>query len=347
MSRLARITFRQSGVGLVELMVALVLGLFVTAGVTSMFVQNKGSYNQDERNARMQESARYALQLLARDLSMVGFWGGVVSSGQDITGAAALSAPANDCGATDAFGATGGVPWLYNTRQAIQYFKAVDSSSDPTGEFPCLSSGSGYSYRAGTNVVSVKHVAGVAKTTHPATDNGHVFIRTVGAGGALRISPTTSGNPDTPPTGQQDWEYEVSVYYVATNSTTGVPWLRRRHLTDNAGTPTIEDEGELTEGIEQFHVQFGIDTDGDGIPNQYSSDPTDAQLQTAVSARLYVLVRSSEQDFSYTDNKIYTLGDLSVNGGNAFNDRFYRRVYTTTVQLRNTQYQLILQGATA
>ncbi|HYE35758.1 PilW family protein [Methylocaldum sp.] len=332
MSRLMHTTFRQSGVGLVELMVALVLGLFVTAGITSMFVQNKGSYNQDERNARMQESARYALQLLARDLSMVGFWGGVVSSGSDISDPGSTDLPiTQDCGAS-------GVRWAFNPVQSIQYFKPANSSAVPSTEFQCVVNGTGYSYKANTSVLSVKHVAGVS-TTLP--ESGRVYVRTVGASGNLVKSDGTAT-----PSGQQDWQYEVNIYHVA-NDSSGIPWLRRKYLTHSGGTPTMEDEGQLAEGIEQFHIQFGIDTDGDGIPNQYLSDPTDTQLQTAVSARIYVLVRSSDQDFSYTDNKIYTLGDLSVNGGNAFNDRYYRRVYTTTVQLRNTQYQLLLQGATA
>lgn len=327
MSRLIHTTtFRQSGVGLVELMVALVLGLFVTAGVTSMFVQNKGSYNQDERNARMQENARYALQLLARDLSMAGFWGGVVSSGADITdpGSGTLQITA-DCGVS-------GVRWAFNPTQAMQYVRSGDA---PNTEFACIEAGT---YKTGTSALSIKHVAGVS-TTSP--ESGHVYVRTVGASGNLINSDGTAT-----PTGLQDWQYVVNIYYIATDAN-GIPWLRSKYLTKNGTQPTIQDEGQLAEGIEQFHIQFGIDTDGDGIPNQYLSNPTDTQLQTAVSARIYVLVRSSDQDFSSPPNdKIYTLGDLAVNGGNAFNDRFYRRVYTTTVQLRNTQYQLILQGAT-
>ena len=43
----------------------------------------------------------------------------------------------------------------------------------------------------------------------------------------------------------------------------------------------------LAEGIEDFHVQFGIDTDADGYANQYVSSPTLAQIEGVVSARVY------------------------------------------------------------
>ncbi|MGX2033045.1 PilW family protein [Methylocaldum gracile] len=345
MSRLIHTTtFRQSGVGLVELMVALVLGLFVTAGVTSMFVQNKGSYNQDERNARMQENARYALQLLARDLSMAGFWGGVVGSGSDIDSSGPSTAGT-------------GAAWAYNLASTIDYFVPSVAAPAPTSRFAWFSVPSGSSYKSNTNILAVKHVSGV-NYQNPSTPPAGVYVSTVGAGGTLA---TRDGVTQTP-AGMQDWEYQSHMYYIATDDTTGVPWLRRKHLVN--GAMSEQGEGELVEGIEFLYVEFGIDTDGDGIPNRYLSNPSATQLQTAVSARISLLVRSSDQDFSSpADDKTYLLVDADgdgaydsgvdvsvngiLNGGNAFNDHYYRRMYTTTVQLRNTQYQLLLQGATA
>ena len=61
-----------------------------------------------------------------------------------------------------------------------------------------------------------------------------------------------------------------------------------------------------------------------------------AELQDAVSTRIYLLARSVEAVPRYTNSKIYRLGDLTLG---PFNDRFYRRVYTTTVLLRNPAAQ--------
>ena len=84
--------------------------------------------------------------------------------------------------------------------------------------------------------------------------------------------------------------------------------------------------------MEQFNVQFGIETDTDVVANQYKSKPTAAEMQQAVSARIYVLVRSVSIDPLYDSTKSYVLGDLTVA---AANDNFYRRVFSTTLQLRN------------
>jgi type IV pilus assembly protein PilW len=53
-----------------------------------------------------------------------------------------------------------------------------------------------------------------------------------------------------------------------------------------------------------------------------------------VSARVYVLARTLRPDPTYTNDKTYTLGDRVVG---PFNDRFYRRVFTTTVMVRNVK----------
>ncbi|MGQ9659628.1 MAG: PilW family protein [Thermochromatium sp.] len=60
------------GFSLTELMVALALGLLVTAAVIGVFLSNQQIHRQNEGLARMQESARYAFEVLARDLREAG-----------------------------------------------------------------------------------------------------------------------------------------------------------------------------------------------------------------------------------------------------------------------------------
>jgi type IV pilus assembly protein PilW len=63
---------RQRGFSLVELMVALVLGLLVIGGVGGVFLSQRELYRQNENLARMQENARYAFEVMARSLREVG-----------------------------------------------------------------------------------------------------------------------------------------------------------------------------------------------------------------------------------------------------------------------------------
>src|SRR6267143_5219644 len=83
---------RQRGFNLVELMVALMLGLFITAAMISIFVSGNSNYKQDDRFSRMQENGRYALNVLADELGMAGFWGGEKKA------SAIVSALSTSCG---------------------------------------------------------------------------------------------------------------------------------------------------------------------------------------------------------------------------------------------------------
>jgi type IV pilus assembly protein PilW len=63
---------RQRGVTLIEVLVALTLGLFITAAVLSVFLSNRQAFRQTENLSRLQENARIAFEFLARDLREAG-----------------------------------------------------------------------------------------------------------------------------------------------------------------------------------------------------------------------------------------------------------------------------------
>jgi type IV pilus assembly protein PilW len=62
----------QAGFTLVELLVALALGLFVLIGLTSVFIAVKQSFRFQETSGRLQEDAAFALDTISRDLRMAG-----------------------------------------------------------------------------------------------------------------------------------------------------------------------------------------------------------------------------------------------------------------------------------
>ncbi len=65
----------QLGFTLIELMVSLVLGLVIVGGATSLIVANRHSYRTNEALSQVQESARTAFELLARDVREAGITG--------------------------------------------------------------------------------------------------------------------------------------------------------------------------------------------------------------------------------------------------------------------------------
>ena len=67
-----RAPHRVRGLSLVELMVALVLGLLVTGGMIQLFGTAKLTFLTSDASARVQENGRFTMELLKRDLRMAG-----------------------------------------------------------------------------------------------------------------------------------------------------------------------------------------------------------------------------------------------------------------------------------
>ncbi|MEO1079840.1 MAG: PilW family protein [Pseudomonadota bacterium] len=65
----------QRGLSLIELMVALTIGAFLVLGVTTVFLANKDSANLENSLARLQENARFALDMMRDDLYGTQFLG--------------------------------------------------------------------------------------------------------------------------------------------------------------------------------------------------------------------------------------------------------------------------------
>jgi type IV pilus assembly protein PilW len=66
---------RNRGLSLVELMVAITLGLLLTAGMIQLFNSSKVTFQTNDGIARVQENGRFALELLKRELREAGSFG--------------------------------------------------------------------------------------------------------------------------------------------------------------------------------------------------------------------------------------------------------------------------------
>lgn len=329
----------QRGLSLIEFMIALVLGALVLLGTVSLFQQSRSSSAQDEQVARMQENGRYALRLLSRELAMMGYWGGMLETSA-ITYANVTGGITADCNSG----------WVLDFAPAIEVGDNVTSSS-----YSCISDAE---ILDGTDMFAIKRVAdspalsNVDGTTYvddpndpldpndPGADplvDGSIYLKTNTSVAAMFDA---SGNKYKDLVGLVDnygvWAYLPQIYYVRPYSTTdgggnpadNIPTLVREFLVGKSMQAQ-----PLVDGIENLQIEFGIDgTDADLAPDYYTAAPSSTELGEAVSARIYLLVRSIDPVAGYTNDKTYQLGSQTVA---AANDNFYRRVYSTTVQLRN------------
>lgn len=60
--------YRQSGLTLVELMISITLGLLVVLAATALLVSSKTAYTSQDDGTRLQDSGRYALEIIGRAL---------------------------------------------------------------------------------------------------------------------------------------------------------------------------------------------------------------------------------------------------------------------------------------
>jgi type IV pilus assembly protein PilW len=318
-----RNTHRQSGFTLIELMIAMVLGLMVMGGVVTLFAQSQRSFQVDKDVSSMQAEARFALQEIARDLRMAGFVSDPLNPASIFPDAGL--AVGIDCGVAVQ------PNWIYGLRDGvtgeINTVTTVDNATagTATASYACITGGE---LRPTTDVLGTKRVVG--NTTAVANLlPGAVYIRANGSFGRMYINGAVPGVPVP----FNDWEYRPHIYYIRNFTTVagdGIPSLCRKVLAWGA-PPTMQTEC-IAQGVEDLQVEFGLDPDGDGNVNAYMSNPTLTQMQQAVSARVYLLVRTVEADFSYTDSRSYAVGNAPAY---APADNFHRRLYEITVPIHN------------
>lgn len=316
---------RQKGFTLVELMIAMAVGVLLLLGLATLFSQNKRSYLQNEDIARLQEDGRYALEELARDIGTAGFFAELVDPSSVEPLENSLNG-APDCGVPTAAPA----PWIYTIGDGGLVNNAlavVDNAATAAAAaaFPCMNAGE---LVAGADVIAVKRVVG-AETAVPLANR--VYIQENGTRGIVYQNAANIAPPIPAP--NRNWEYSPRIYYIrnfAQAAGDGIPTLCRKMLVPGV-PPTLGDEC-IAQGIENVQLEFGIDTDADGSANVYVTNPTLVQLQQVAAVRILVLGRSVRADPSYTNPKTY---QMSNEPAFAPGDNFYRRVFSSTVVVRN------------
>ena len=304
-----------TGFSLVELMVAMVMSLFLSAGLFSMFTMSATNVTTTSQFNQLQENGRVALVLIERDISQMGFMGDM--TGTDFILGTNTQIPAggvnNDCVGAGANNASlpNNIPSHF--RRLWGYESGVSANF-----FDCLNG-----VNSGTDVLQIKRFIGPA-TTSPnittryyaaATPNQAVFFAGISAWPVL---------PNA-----RFWEYQHHIYYIANDD--DIPVLRRRTLSVNNG---MANEDQLVEGVENIRFLYGFDNDGDNTADSFMpvQNVTDLMwdneiFQRLVAIRVFVLIRAIEADNHYTNNTNYTLGDKTIL---APNDHFRRKVVSTT-----------------
>lgn len=321
-------------------MVAVTIGLLLMAGLVSLVVNTNRSYGELAKASRQLENGRYAVQLLETDIQHAGFYGEFYQLGSL---PAALPSPC----ATD----------LADLRTAlplpIQGYNGAATSPIPA----CVSYAN---YQPNTDILIIRRAATVATSSLASLTSGEVYLQTRGDTSVLNVAANPPASTTSFNLKRKDGitladirKYHVSIYFISPCSVPSgsdcdgsadggnpIPTLKRLDLTTN-GSGLVMTTTPLVEGIENLQVEYGIDRDGDGAPNETAVGDNDAYAQApadktewsnVVSVRLFLLARNIEPTPGYADAKTYNLG---LAGSFTPGGTYKRHVFSAVVRLIN------------
>jgi type IV pilus assembly protein PilW len=339
---------KQTGFSLVELMIAMTLGLVTIGAVGWVYLGTSQTYRSQDALARLQEGARYAFEVIGNDVRMTG---------------------ANACYSSSQANVING----FDTRWYTNLFDMPLSAEEFDG-----GSGSDTEFSDALRVVRAdvsreyivnSHTAPTFTLTSShdleagalmvATDCNNVAMFQASAAAGTQVSHGTAGSPGNSisnlgsggsaismPQGSRLYRVSASSYFIDTNPA-GEPALYRSRPVGVNATPTAE---ELVEGVEDLQVAFAVDSDNNGEADFFDPDGdgdpylTGDQVSAAgalgatpaerwervESVRISLLIRTSE------DNVIPSAQTLTYNGAPlAPGDRRLRRVFTHVIKVRN------------
>jgi len=334
----------QKGISLVELMIAMILGLVLMAGIIEIFISSKQMYRVQDARARLQENGRFAMQLLTNKIRVA-----------DYNGCNTRAASVSTNGAiTNTLNNSSDYVWNFST--AIQGAEATG----PNLWTPSLDT-SVTSPVSGSDVLTLRGISNptIRVTAHPGgSPPGSANIKVSGGSGLNQfdivmvsdclasaifqitqinssagddniVHNTALGTPGNATkilgknyTGAEIVKLVTTSYYIRNNGS-GEPSLYQRVLND---APQ-----EMVEGVESMQVLYGVDTDGDESANKYIAANTVSDWNNVKSVRVSLLLRTLEDNLTVDGPQQYLFNNATV----IPTDRRLRAVFTRTATLRN------------
>ena len=329
---------KQKGLTLLELMIAVVLGIFITGGMIQLFVNSKQNYRVQESLSRLQENGRFAMNFIAHDIRMASYWGCLKNG---------LESTTNGLDTADA-------SYDNNYHSFTQGILGGEGDADP--DTLTLRG----AFNNGITVIAPLPSAQLSDPITVSTNNGLVegdivLISDCSQADIFQITnanPGTSGtvahtientlepgnaniaDPGCGPTTQclsRIYQDDAAIYKISTIAYSiqdGASGERALFRKIDGGT-----DQELIEGIEDIQILYGVDTlDADTSPNYYvdADDLSIALMDDVVSIRISLLARSLDNNIA-TQAVPYTIFGIQTTP----TDRRIRRVFTSTIAVRN------------
>ncbi|HEX6736288.1 MAG TPA: PilW family protein [Azonexus sp.] len=339
------------GFSLVELMIALAVGLMMLLVVSYAYVGSKQLFRLQDSLSRMQENARFVFETLAYDIRMAGFTGcGNSASNVNALNNAAdwdkniLAAPlvgyeggglsilpdgvAGNVLRGDALSILRGDTPEYTVAShnaAAASIQLVANHDIKQGEILLITDCQHTAVFQMTNVNNNNTIAVVDHGTGNSVSPGNC---TKGLGHPLQC--TTNGTPYTFAPGSKILRMSAVNYHVRNNAN-GEPALFRTRIGINSSGNAIRFAEELVEGVEDMQITYGEDINNDKAVDQYVTANLVADWSRVLSVRVSLLLSMVGSDARTSEPQRYIYNGATVTP----TDRRLRKVFDTTIAVRN------------
>jgi len=336
------IYMKQTGLSLVELMIALLLSTLLTLGILTMYMDSTETSRVSRSLARVQESGRIALDIMAEDLRMLGFLGCSYPM-QDLR-------PSFVASNLDENFFTSGI------RGAVV---GEDDWADIVGSFGVGALAA--NAVTGSDVLQLRYASGpgLALDQDMAAPNSVISTGSDQAVTQFRVGGesliTNCATADMFTVGDPDGFEDNEINHQALSTTypegsrvlqfrTVTFWVGDTGRTDQNGNAIFalyQNGLEAVSGVERLQVLYGV-REGEQVSFLTADNITDDEWSEIESAQLGLLVSDDQAVMEEADTKQYVLpGVTAVPAGTAGAavtypvDERLRTTFTMTVKVRN------------
>lgn len=307
---------KHSGFTLIELMVSLGIGLFLIAGIFTVYINSNKSQKFVEDEVKLIDDARFALETISYDLKHAGIYGTLNHESYDKVSEVSRNLfAANPAGQCDQ--GTGG--WVTRVDQPV--FSTNDMNPYSADCIPAAAK-----YSAG-DVFEVRYVSRIDNAAPLFDDVIYMSSDSNNAQFFLGDNPPTTVSPQS-----RNYQVVVRAYYLSSYTDTigdGIPSL---HMVSLQPGPSIKDT-LLLEGVSDMQLQFGLAATNKGTSVVTWQHPeADMDWSRVIAARIWLVMQSREKV-----RDVDTSTEFEVAGviQSYPNDGYRRTMVTTAVRLRN------------
>lgn len=323
----------QRGFTVVELMIAMTIGLLISAVVVTVFTTSATTYRVSNSAAELQETGRVAIAAIERDARMAGFRGcnsnNVLNTGPLVNTITTPAGYNNNVGTfVRGYNHVGAawVPVLEDVYPGIVVGSDVLVLRLPNGPAVPLNA----TMANGTADVPLTSAAGLTVGTRMIVADcaqSSAFRITNVVGNLVSHDAALNSSIDLQRAYGDDalaMPYITRAYYIGASSS-GVAGETSLWIKDGPDAPE-----ELAENVERFEVVFGEDLNADYVADVFRSASAVANFANVVALQVHLLTRGSRNNETLAPTTYRFFGASVVPA-----DRFIRRIYSSTIQLRN------------